>query len=283
MSAQAKFAQALEHISALMDHVDGCSDEVVGAVQNSANHIYNLFSSVVDDVESGPPPWAEAILEELRAIRGVIGPATKECLSGAIAPPSVSEEPEVQRSYSAAVVSPEHQKKADITEPPMTLVSPRRRRNRTRKQPVAWPMSLSPMVPTSPATTTTIRSPVTNSPQASAFVNERQIRTPRPRPFLRGSGAPNPNLTVAPRIKTVHVFYLTRNTTAEQVRSYVKQCRPNANLQVDQLVARGDYASFKIRVPESDFHDLMNPKFWPTGAAINEWRTRSIASPPKFA
>ena len=80
-------------------------------------------------------------------------------------------------------------------------------------------------------------------------------------------------------MKNIHVFYLARDTTADHVVRYVKECRPSAELQVEKIVARSDYASFRIGVPEGDFHDLMALNFWPAGVAINEWRWRS----PRFA
>ena len=68
----------------------------------------------------------------------------------------------------------------------------------------------------------------------------------------------------------------TRDTTADQVEKFIKQCRPSVEIKVEKIVTRGDYASFKICAPEVDFDAVMAPEFWPAGVAIKEWRTRAL-------
>ena len=138
----------------------------------------------------------------------------------------------------------------------------------------------SSVVPTAnSATTTTVRPPAPIHAQNSAIVDQRPIVAYTARRIIRCSGPPSPNLAVARRTKMVHAFYLAKDTTADQVESFVKQFRPSAEPRVETIVARGDYASFKIRVPETDFDALIAPDFWPAGVAVNEWRTRALFRP----
>ena len=292
MSARAKFDQAFVHFDALTNFLNsdgvytiGGSTERANKAIDVTNHIYSLFESVVEEVEKAekePPPWANSMLKELCLIRATIEHATEEPPSAPTAP--TPEAPEVRRSYSAALVSHEPQKEVKITETPMTVVTPRRRKTRARKprepqEPAAVTRSLtSSVVPTAnSATTTSVRSSAPSPTLKAAIVNERPIVARRI--IIRGSGPSSPNLAAAPRMKTVHAFYLAKNTTINQVEAFVKQIRPSAEPRAERIVPRGDYASFKIRVPEADFDTLMAPEVWPTGVAVNEWRTRAFCRP----
>ena len=63
--------------------------------------------------------------------------------------------------------------------------------------------------------------------------------------------------------------------------TYVKKFRPSAEPSVEKILTKGEYASFKIKIFEPDFGDLMDPQFWPTGVAVNEWRFRRATPPPQ--
>ena len=273
MSARAKFVEAENHFGAIitiLDTKDPLSKERLNEALDATSQIFGFLEAVVIDIEKQKPPlWAFTVLEELHSIRAAIGPAAEER-------PTVStaSAPEVQRSYSAALASPELQRKAEVFEPPMTVaepaltvVTPRRRRIRTRMQPAALTSSALPTAPHT-ATTTPVRSSAPSPALKTAIVNERPIVARRI--IIRGSGPSSPNLVVAPRMKTVHAFYLAKNTTINQVEAFVKQIRPSAEPRAERIVPRGDYASFKIRVPEADFDTLMAPEVWPTGVAVND-------------
>ena len=113
MSARAKFVEAENHFGAIitiLDTKDPLSKERLNEALDATYRIFGLFEAVVIDTEKQKPPsWACTMLEELHSIRAAIGPAAEER-------PTVStaSAPEVQRSYSAALASPELQRKAEV-------------------------------------------------------------------------------------------------------------------------------------------------------------------------
>ena len=229
-----------------------------------------------------PPLWVEGMLKELIEIKSIVKMPVRDRLtysSVAASPPDVESSPPSSLTEPANPVLPTV---IATSEAPTKISAPRRRKARKTARTVI--ATLAPPAAMPSTSTSRLPLPTSASATASAAVSTPAMASKRPRMsrpfvFVRGAGAPNPELMVAKKMKHIHLFYLAKGTSVEQVLKYIRMCYADADVEAELLLTRGDYASFKLRVPEELFDPLMDPQFWPTGAAVNGWRFRRAAAP----
>jgi hypothetical protein len=100
----------------------------------------------------------------------------------------------------------------------------------------------------------------------------RRVRSP-PQNILRGTAAPgNSEIQASERQSNYHLFYVKSGTTAEQVKKYLVRIAGREDCSVENLRARGPYASFKLCVPSVSTEHILAPDSWPEGVCIKPWR-----------
>jgi hypothetical protein len=90
---------------------------------------------------------------------------------------------------------------------------------------------------------------------------------------LRGTAGPGAtSLRAAERRSFLHLFYIQEGTTAEQVRAHLSKICNGDVCTVEELKARGNYASFKIAVPTKLVESVMCAGNWAEGICVRPWR-----------
>lgn len=93
------------------------------------------------------------------------------------------------------------------------------------------------------------------------------------RPVIRGTGDIDSDLAAIEKTRTIHVWSLRYDTTAEKLQTYMVKKRPSEiPYNVEKLQLKHTYyASFVVSVPDSAFQFFMTAENWPPNTQINEW------------
>jgi hypothetical protein len=89
------------------------------------------------------------------------------------------------------------------------------------------------------------------------------------RPIIRGIGVADSKLKTVEQRRHVHAFSFTPDTTTEQIEAYIKKKDTSSDAEVEKVVTKGDYASFRISFPASKTDDWLKPEMWPVHTRIN--------------
>ncbi|CAG9134469.1 unnamed protein product [Plutella xylostella] len=79
-------------------------------------------------------------------------------------------------------------------------------------------------------------------------------------------------LQPAERFRYMHLFYVCKGTTAEQVQAHLDSICKGAVCTVETLNARGEYASFKLAVPDRHVAQVAASENWAAGICVKPWR-----------
>lgn len=182
------------------------------------------------------------------------------------------------------------------TQAPATIQRKRRHKRNTKKTPVPVP---TPMAPKEPPTITAKRTPApkiaeTDTPSTPkklySEVTRKNVRSSNSKvpngksdipakgndhKIIRGSGAPDKQLQSANIKKHIHVFYLHPSTTEHAVKDYINRKLPLCSASAVKIATRSkSYSSFRVQVPSEYADQLLEPKLWPSGTAVNRWKFR---------
>jgi hypothetical protein len=90
---------------------------------------------------------------------------------------------------------------------------------------------------------------------------------------LRGTASPGTtSLSAAERRRFLHLYYVQEGTTVEQVRAHLTAVCGGDVCSVEELKARGSYASFKLGVPTKLAERVMSADIWSVDICIKPWR-----------
>lgn len=114
--------------------------------------------------------------------------------------------------------------------------------------------------------------------------NEREWTTVRrrerrPLVILRGTAEECHGLTAIERKRFLHIWSLHPDTSEELVLGYTQAVCPAVVCTAEKLRSKGDYASFKVGVPESAFDRLHTENAWPLNTSVKEWEFRRKSRP----
>lgn len=107
-------------------------------------------------------------------------------------------------------------------------------------------------------------------------VGPRRIRRSPPANVTRGTAVPGSTaclLSAAERKMYLHLYYVKKDTTIEQVSAHLNFICPGDNCCVEALKSRGEYASFKLTVPAINIDKYMSPEHWAKDVCIKPWRS----------
>lgn len=79
------------------------------------------------------------------------------------------------------------------------------------------------------------------------------------------------NLQAVVKRRFIHAWRFSKETTAEQLKSYLESVIPDTVIEVIILKNKGHYASFRVGVAEEDFNKFINPEIWPIGISIGKY------------
>ncbi|CAG4983536.1 unnamed protein product [Colias eurytheme] len=98
----------------------------------------------------------------------------------------------------------------------------------------------------------------------------REVRQNRRPPSLCGAAGPNVTSlkAVEPR-KYLHLWNM--ESSADEIRDYLRHLCPVGNCTVEELRPRGDYKSYKLGVPVAYFDSCLSTEVWPVNARIKTW------------
>lgn len=122
--------------------------------------------------------------------------------------------------------------------------------------------------------------PTTNHPaddQSWTEVKKNKYRKP-----ISLCGIAGPDITtlraVEPR-KYLHLWNM--ESSADEIRDYLRQLCPTGTCTVDELRARGSYKSFRIGVPVIYYEQCLSVDVWPVNARLNTWITYDSPRHPR--
>lgn len=89
---------------------------------------------------------------------------------------------------------------------------------------------------------------------------------------LRGVAKPGfTSLEASDRWKYFHLFYVKQGTTTDQVKNHINAICNTDNCTVEELKARGNYASFKLGVPFQMTECVLDANNWATDICVKPW------------
>lgn len=90
---------------------------------------------------------------------------------------------------------------------------------------------------------------------------------------IRGAAGPGSSkLEAAERRRQLHLYYVKVGTTAAEVHDHLISICGDNSYTVQELTARGSYASFKLEVPSKVEDSIMSPGSWPRDICVKPWR-----------
>lgn len=91
--------------------------------------------------------------------------------------------------------------------------------------------------------------------------------------ILRGKAAPGVTLLEASeKWKYFHLFYVKQGTTEDQIREHLKSVCEVDSCTIESLKSRGNYASFKLGVPDQLYEKVTAVENWTENICIKPWR-----------
>jgi hypothetical protein len=97
---------------------------------------------------------------------------------------------------------------------------------------------------------------------------QRQVKRA---PIIGTAVAEAGSLLAASKKVWLHVYRLHKDTTTDNVRSFIKSKITEMDIVCEQLTSRGDYSSFKIGADSRHLSTLNDPSFWPSGTAVRRF------------
>lgn len=89
-------------------------------------------------------------------------------------------------------------------------------------------------------------------------------------PSLCGTAGPSVTSLKAVEARAyIHLWNMV--SSAEEVRSYLRELCPHGNCIVEEITPRGDYKSYKLNVPAAFSEKCMSTDIWPVNARIKTW------------
>lgn len=116
--------------------------------------------------------------------------------------------------------------------------------------------------------------PGPSCPVSSEQQQWTEVKRSRRPPSLCGTAGPNITLlkAVEPR-KYIHLWNM--ESSADEIREYLRQLCPGGSCTVTELSPRGDYKSYKLGVPVAYFDTCLSIDVWPINARIKTWVVHS--------
>lgn len=91
--------------------------------------------------------------------------------------------------------------------------------------------------------------------------------------IIKGSASPGATqIEACERWRYLHLYYVKVGTSEDQVKTHLKLISGSDDCMVESLNARGNYASYKLSVPDKLADSVMDPKYWPKNICIKQWR-----------
>lgn len=80
-----------------------------------------------------------------------------------------------------------------------------------------------------------------------------------------------------------HLHLWNMESSAEEIRDYLRKLCPNGTCTVEELTPKGCYKSYKIGVPVADYEVCYSNDVWPINARINPWVPFKRSSGPRMS
>ncbi|CAG4914845.1 unnamed protein product [Colias eurytheme] len=105
-------------------------------------------------------------------------------------------------------------------------------------------------------------------------VKRKSVRRYKSADIIRGTAKPGiSNLEASEKVKFFHLFYVKYGTTEDQVRMHLANICATNNCSVEALKSRGNYASFKIGVPDKLSSKVLIEDNWAAEICIKPWKS----------
>lgn len=70
----------------------------------------------------------------------------------------------------------------------------------------------------------------------------------------------------------IHAWRFTTETEGDHVVTFLKSIDPTGEFEIEKLITKGNYSSFKIGVPEESKEFFLDAGIWPAGIAVAKFK-----------
>lgn len=215
----------------------------------------NTFKNPSIEVFSNTPSYlSTSVQTSSTTVQTKSSPVNLQAMS--ISAPSTKPQKEPGKEHTATVIIDDQQ-------------NIKRRRKKRGKYGIAkHTQSQSSCQTEPPSISTNLNEPnIDNDSQSWTEVRKR--KSLRPTSIQCTAGPSITSLKAVEARKFLHLWNMA--SSAEEIRKYLRTLCPTSLCTVEEIVAKGDYKSYKIGVPLAAYNTCYSEHVWPVNARIKDW------------